>query len=350
MHDRTPGANKRPRYDSVHCMTPDQRSKAIKRAARDLKFDRCGVARAGPISRSQFVLEWLDNGHAGSMTYLHRHVDSRIDIRTWLPWAESVVVVALNYNRPLSKNDRDRGAKIAAEPDDPRGRVASYAHGEDYHVVMRDRLEALLEEMRRMFPESFEARICVDTSAVIERELAAAAGVGWIGKNTMVLDPALGSFFFLGEIVTDLQITPDPPVTDHCGTCTRCLEACPTDAFPSPYVMDARRCISYLTIEHRGEIEPELAGKMGEWVFGCDDCQTVCPFNGRAPIATEPRFAGTPDEAQPSLANLIGENESEYKARVGGKALDRAKFHMWKRNAEIVRRNIESSGPTCNSS
>ncbi|MCZ6698403.1 MAG: tRNA epoxyqueuosine(34) reductase QueG [Planctomycetota bacterium] len=329
-------------------MSPDQRSKSIKRAALALNFDRCGVAAAGSIPRSGFVREWLGNGYAGSMGYLHRHVESRIDIRTWLPWAECVIVVALNYHR--SRPDADRGEGLTAESgagdglDIARGRVASYAHGEDYHVVLRERLEALLLEMRRMFPETFEARICVDTSAIIERELAAAAGVGWIGKNTMVLDPSLGSFFFLGEIVTDLRIAPDAPLPDHCGTCTRCLEACPTDAFPSPYVMDARRCISYLTIEHRGEIEPEPAGKMGDWVFGCDDCQTVCPFNSHAPESAESRFAGSHDDARPPLGVLIAESEADYKTRVRGKALDRAKYQMWKRNAEIAMRNQGSSG------
>jgi len=193
-----------------------------------------------------------------------------------------------------------------------------YAWGEDYHVVMRERLDALVARMRETIGEPFQTRVCVDTSAIIERELAAAAGIGWIGKNTMVLHPALGSFFFLGVIITDLALPPDTPLTDHCGTCTRCLDACPTAAFPRPYVMDARRCISYLTIEHHDEIEADLAAKMGDWVFGCDICQDVCPYNRRAPVAEEPRFRGNPDHARPLLGDILAWDEAAYRQWMRG--------------------------------
>ncbi len=220
-----------------------------------------------------------------------------------------------------------------------------YAWGEDYHVVMREKLEALVARMRAMFGSPFESKVCVDTSAIIERELAAAAGVGWIGKNTMVLHQSLGSFFFLGEIITDLPLAPDAPEPDHCGSCTRCLEACPTGALTAPYVMDARRCISYLTIEHRGDIEPDLAGKMGDWVFGCDECQTVCPYNRKPPQTGETRFIIGPDDAHPVLDDIHTWDKTARRSFVQGKACDRATLQMWKRNADIAQKNQDNTKP-----
>ncbi len=308
-------------------MSDAQRSDWIKRGAAESGFDRCGIAPAAAIPRADFFKEWLDKGFAGSMGYLHRHAKSRVDVRAWLPSARSVIVVALNYQQPTPPRPDDR----------PRGRVAMYAWGEDYHVVLREKLEVLVARMRAEFAGPFEAHVCVDTSAIIERELAAMAGIGWIGKNTMVLHPSLGSYFFLGVIITDLSLAPDAPEPDHCGTCTRCLEACPTQAFPQPYVMDARRCISYLTIEHRGEIEPELAAKMGNWVFGCDVCQEVCPYNREIRQTAEPRFAPFgADAAWPALAEIAGWDEAAYHRTTDGKAKDRARLEMWKRNALTV--------------
>jgi len=310
-------------------MTPEERSQLIKAAACDEGFERCGIARAGPIPRGEFFREWLAKGYAGTMGYLRRHVESRMDVRAWVPSAKSVIVVALSYRQPAPPR-----------PDDaPRGRVAMYAWGKDYHLVVREMLEGLVARVRQALAEPFEARICVDTSAIIERELAAMAGIGWIGKNTMVLHQDLGSFFFLGEIVTDLELVPDAPQPDHCGTCTRCLEACPTQAFPQPYVMDARLCISYLTIEHRGDIEPALAEKMGDWVFGCDICQEVCPYNREAPDTQDERFRGTPAEAWPALSEILEMDEPSYAHHVQGKATERARPKMWKRNADIAARN-----------
>ncbi|MFQ5424862.1 MAG: tRNA epoxyqueuosine(34) reductase QueG [Phycisphaerae bacterium] len=317
-------------------MTAGETSDVIRRAAAAAGFDRCGIAPAGPIGRGEFLRAWLRRGYAGTMGYLHRHVESRIDVRAWLPAARSVIVVALCYRQPADASIEEPADGAA------RGRVAVYAWGEDYHVVMREKLDGLVGRMRRAIDRPFDARVCVDTSAILERELAARAGIGWIGKNTMVLNASLGSFFFLGEIITDLPLTPDAPEPDHCGTCTRCVEACPTGAFPQPYAMDARRCISYLTIEHRGEIAPALAAAMGDWVFGCDVCQTVCPFNRRVAPAAEPRFAGSAEAGRPRLADLLAETRSEYKTRVENKATARARPEMWKRNAEIVRRNLRA--------
>lgn len=347
-------------------MTPQRRTEIVKSAAKSAGFDLCGIAPAEPIPRAEFLRQWLTDGNAGTMGYLHRHTASRIDVRAWLPATRSVIVVALNYRQPPPEQSKSQNVKTpkqdgpvpllqavraGGEPPRPaaaRGRVAMYAWGEDYHVVMRDGLERLVRGLRDRIDMPFEARICVDTSAVIERELAAMAGLGWIGKNTLVLHPRLGSFFFLGEIITDLPLTPDAPQPDHCGTCTRCLDACPTDAFRGPYVMDPRRCISYLTIEHRGDIDADLAARMGDWVFGCDVCQDVCPFNAKAPHTDERRLlAEDTDDARPSLDRLRGETESQYKSRVAHKAQDRARFGMWKRNAEIARRNLDDPHTIC---
>ncbi len=358
----------------------------IKRAAQELGFERCGIAAAGPIPRADFFRDWLRSGHAGTMDYLHRHADSRVDLRAWLPWAKSVIVVALNYHQkrqsaetPKRQNEtsKRRNVETSKSQDHTRetnrlrvsptspprpaiqeitrspnhqiaksasARIAMYAWGEDYHVVVREKLEILLDRVRSAIAAPFQARICVDTSAIIERELAAAAGIGWIGKNTLVLHQSLGSCFFLGEIVTDLDLPPDDPLPDHCGNCTRCLDACPTQAFPAAYAMDARRCISYLTIEHRGAIAPELAAKMGDWVFGCDVCQEVCPFNRDAPESAEPRFYPDAEGAAVDLIEVLAWDDATYRAAVKGKATNRAKLEMWKRNAEIVRRNLDSAG------
>ena len=365
--------------------TRASRSERIKEAAAGMGFDLCGIAAAGPIRHPAFFRRWLADGHAGTMGYLHRHRESREDLRTWLAWARSVIVVAQSYGGGKAKkskrqevetskrrnvrtsNDADlsfsrdptgsacgerskrrggptlgRGdSESSARREGPRGRVARYAWGEDYHVVLREKLGRLVEWIGGHIDLRAKTRICVDTSAIIERELAAAAGIGWIGKNTLVLNPRLGSFFFLGEIITDLHLAADEPMTDHCGTCTRCLEACPTAAFPQPYAMDARRCISYLTIEHRGAIEPDLAVKMGDWVFGCDVCQTVCPYNDNAYEPSEPRLAGDPKAAEPLLDEILSWDEAAHRNAVSGKATDRARLHMWKRNAHIARVNLE---------
>lgn len=310
-------------------MTPSDRTQLVKRIAAELGFERCGIAPAGPISHDDYLGEWLEKGRAGTMGYLHRHVESRLDVRHMLPAARSIIVVAMNYKQP---------EPVPAD-EKPRGRVAMYAWGEDYHVVIRDKLELMVSRLRAELGEPFEARACVDTSAIIEREYAAMAGVGWIGKNTLVMHQSLGSYFFLGVVVADLELVPDSPEPDHCGSCTRCLDACPTGAFPEAYQMDATRCISYLTIEHRGDIEPTLAPRMGDWIFGCDVCQAVCPHNRDAPTMKEPRFLASAKSARPALHDVLGWDEKLYANFVNGRATDRAKRLMWKRNATIALHN-----------
>ena len=295
-----------------------------------------GIAPAGPIARSAYVRAWLDGGHAGEMAYLHRRAELREDPRQLLEGAQSIIVVADLY----------RQAEPEPPPNDepvPRGRIARYAWGRDYHKILRKKLHRLTDALHEAIDEPFDARVCVDTAPLIEREAAAAAGVGWIGKNTMVIDPALGSFFFLGEIITTLELAPSPPMTDHCGSCTRCLDACPTDALTAPYRMDATRCISYLTIEHRSEIPAPLQPLMDDWVFGCDVCQDVCPYNRQPSVAADPAYQPRDRKGlgpRPPLAELLDLDDQAYRARLAGSAVKRATPLMLQRNARIVRANL----------
>jgi epoxyqueuosine reductase len=306
-------------------MTPADRTTLVKRIASDIGFDRVGITRAEPLPRADYVGAWLDAGHAGQMHYLER--PERTDPRRLLDNARSIIALAANYHQPLPPVDA--GAE-------PVGRVAMYAWGEDYHDVLKQKLRHLIDRMREAVNTPFEARPCVDTAPVIERELAAAAGLGWIGKNTLVLHQDLGSYFFLAEVVTTLDLVPDVPAVDHCGSCRRCLDACPTDAFPKPYTMDASRCISYLTIEHREAIPMPLRPRMGDWVFGCDVCQEVCPYNRDAPETTEPRFTAIPERPRPSLRRLLDPDDDHTQAVRRRGAARRAKPNMLRRNAAVA--------------
>lgn len=274
------------------------------------------------------------------MTYLHRNQSIRRNPAELLPGAKSAIVVALLYHQ--SENQPAKPTDIGSTDDGVSGRVAMYAWGKDYHDVLRNKLRLLAALLRSEFGDDFDSRICVDTAPIIERELAESCGIGWIGKNTLVLNQQLGSYFFLGEVFTTLDMEPDSLTTDHCGSCTACLDACPTRAFPAPYEMDASRCISYLTIEHREEIDPNLQAKMGDWVFGCDVCQEVCPFNRKAPTTREAEFIGEADQSRISLAELTQWTADGYRHRLRDSAMRRASLPMLQRNAEIVRRNIEN--------
>jgi epoxyqueuosine reductase len=269
-------------------MSPAARTDSVLRHARALGFNLCGVAPAHEWPELARLPEWLDRGHAGEMRYLHDR--RRESPQSALPGAKSIVVCALNYNTPYPNSmDAPSGE---SKNDSPRGWISRYAWGEDYHDVLGARLEALVTSMRSEFSEPFDAKWYVDTGPVHERAAAHHAGLGWLGKNTLLLNAEIGSWFFLGVILTTLDFAPSlapaealPP--DLCGQCTLCIDACPTGAIVEPYVLDARRCISYLTIELRGEIPEDLRALMGRHVFGCDICQDVCPWNrqiGRAHV------------------------------------------------------------------
>ena len=261
---------------------PDLTAQGIKAKALDLGFDACGIAPASDLPELRFFREWVDRGYAGDMEYLRRSAERRADVRHVLPPAKSVIVTATVYNieRPYSTECADLG----------QAQIARYAWGDDYHDVIEGRLDALLAWMREISPEPFEACRYVDSGPVQERVYAQHAGLGWIGKNTCVINPELGSWIFLGEIVSSLAIEPDPPAFDQCGACALCLEACPTQALVAPGALDATRCVSYLTIEHRGEIPDHLRPSLGSHVYGCDICQEVCPWNARAPRSSDPAW------------------------------------------------------------
>jgi epoxyqueuosine reductase len=305
----------------------------VKRRARELGFDLVGIAPAHASAYRDYLRRWLDEGRAGTMRWMHGRFDERTDPAAYLPGAASVVCVAMNYYVPLEDVPADERSR--------HGRVARYALGDDYHEIIKTRLYALADWLRETFPDA-KTRAAVDTAPVMEKELAARAGVGWVGKNTCLINPSVGSWLLLGEVLTTLPLAPDEPAADHCGTCTRCLDACPTGAITAPYQLDARRCISYLTIEHRDEIPAELQGQIGDWLYGCDVCQDVCPHNRHAPAAHDPalrpRFAtGTLD-----VDEVLNWTEDQYRETLRGSAMKRVKLPVLKRNARIVAAN--SSG------
>jgi epoxyqueuosine reductase len=305
----------------------------VKQRARELGFDLVGVCDASPSNYREYFRQWLDDGQAGTMEYLSRRVDERTDPATYFPGAKSVVCVAINYHTPLEPPPAtDAG---------PRGRIARYALGDDYHEHMKERLHALADWMRAAAPGA-RTRCGVDTAPIPEKELAARAGVGWVGKNTCVINENIGSWLLLGEVITTLELPPDDPAVDRCGTCRRCIDACPTAAITAPYQLDARRCISYLTIEHRGEIASELQGKIGEWLYGCDICQDVCPWNGKAPIAVDPATRPRFPSGSVDLRQWLSWTNDDYRTSLRGSAMRRVKLPVLQRNARIVAENLAS--------
>jgi epoxyqueuosine reductase len=306
----------------------------VKQQARELGFDACGVAPAAQLPELGFLREWIDRGYAGEMEYLRRTAERRADVRRVLPSARSVIVTATNYNvdRPYSTECRDP----------LRAHVARYAWGDDYHDVIEQRLDRLLDWMRERSPRPFEAKRYVDTGPVQERVYAQHAGVGWIAKNTCVIHPALGSWLFLGEIICNLPLEPDPPAFDQCGTCTLCLEACPTGALVEPAVLDSTRCISYLTIELRGPIPDQVHGGVGTHVYGCDICQEVCPWNATAPTSQDPAWQPRPAWDMRTVIELMHETDDELRAAVRGSAMRRTKLEGLRRNLAVALHNGEA--------
>jgi epoxyqueuosine reductase len=296
----------------------------LKDRARTLGFALAGIAPAAPADGFESLQAWLARGYAGDMNYLHRHAEARRHPESILPNVRTIIMLAMTH-----------AADRTPAPLAPlAGKVARYARGEDYHDVLRRQLNALLDWVQGELP-GCQGRGVVDTGPLLERDFARRAGLGWIGKNTMLIHPGLGSYFLLGALLLDRELTLDPPfAAQHCGTCTACLRACPTDAFPSPGQLDARRCISYLTIELREAIPEPLRAPMGEWVFGCDVCQEVCPWNRRAP--DEGGLPTREDLASLDLVELLGMTEAEFRQRFRDTALSRPKRRGLLRNAAIV--------------
>ena len=304
----------------------------FKDQAAALGFDPVGVTRLGPTGTHDEFLRWLENGYAGDMGYLARGADKRRDTRLPFEGMRSAIVVGLNYGGRQSP-----------------GPVARYARGDDYHHVMLDRLEALHRWIEQEMEAPVRGKAYVDTGPLLERDLAQRAGLGWIGKNTMLINPTGGSFFFIGALLVELELEPDAPFeADRCGSCTRCLDACPTDALVAPRMMDARRCISYLTIEHRSDIPPNLQPMLGDLLYGCDICQDVCPWNQRfATDLTEPAFA--PREAvagkdgRTLARELLAMTPNEFQTAFRSSPMKRARLSGLQRNAAVVLANTEDS-------
>jgi len=318
-------------------MDPRATADLLKSWALEAGFDRAGVAGLQPLEHGETLVRWLERGDQAGMDYLDRRLDARLDPSRIFPGARSVLCVALQYH-PLFDEDGERRPE-------PKGdlwrRVARYARGRDYHDVMAERLQALEARVQEAFPGCHTRRY-VDTGPVLERELAARAGIGAVGKNTMLLHPEAGSWFLLGELFLSLDLAPDQPLADLCGSCTRCLDACPTGALPEPYRLDSNRCISYWTIEHRGPLPPAAREQVGGWVFGCDVCQEVCPWNDRdggPAAAVHPELELLPERGELTLARLLRLPREEYVERFRGSPMKRAKLEGLQRNAAVAMGN-----------
>ncbi len=303
---------------------PEKHTAIVKSIAKDLGFSFCGIAKAEFLEEEAPKLEqWLKRGYQGKMGYLENHFDKRLDPTKLVPGAKSVVSLVYNYfpEKDLSK------------PDHPN--IAKYAYGQDYHEVIKVKLRAFLEQIETEIG-AVEGRAFVDSAPVHERAWAAKAGLGWVGKNSLLLNRQMGSFFFLAELIIDLELIPDGPIADYCGTCTACLDACPTDAIPAPYVVDGSKCISYLTIELKEAIPSEFKGKMENWAFGCDICQDVCPWNRFAKPHQEPAFQ--PQGWEGFSAKEWTELTQETFSQVFKKsAVKRTKFAGLKRNIDFLK-------------
>jgi epoxyqueuosine reductase len=336
----------------VHASAPDASSAPAPRAlpdpaaiaarlkalALDAGFQRCGISGVDLGADEVHLRDWLAQGLYGSMDWMARHGDMRARPPELVPGTVRVLSVGLDYGR-------DADEAWANLRDGERAYVARYALGRDYHKLMRQRLQRLADAVAAEIGP-FGHRVFVDSAPVLERALARDAGLGWIGKHTCLIDSDGGSWFFLGEIYLDLPLPVDPPASAHCGTCTRCIDVCPTQAIVAPYRLDARRCIAYLTIEHEGAIDEELRPLIGNRIFGCDDCQLVCPWNKFARRTDEPDFRVRNHLDRASLAELFAWTEAEFLQRSEGSAIRRSGYQRWLRNIAIALGNAPSTPET----
>lgn len=305
--------------------TPSEYSSIIKNSARQLGFLSCGISKADFLEAEAPKLEaWLLGGHQGTMSYMERNFDKRLDPRRLVPDAKSIVSLLYNYHSDQKQKD----------PEAPK--ISTYAYGADYHLVIKNKLKAFMEILHREIGE-VNGRVFVDSAPVMDKAWAAKSGLGWIGKNTNLISKKVGSFFFIAELILDLDLEYDTPVTNHCGSCTACIDACPTEALIQPYQIDGSKCISYLTIELKEAIPKEFQGKMDNWAFGCDVCQTVCPWNRFAKPHKEPDFEPHPELLSLTKKDWEEMNEAVFNTVFRKSAVNRTKYEGLKRNIKFLK-------------
>ncbi|MFQ5865672.1 MAG: tRNA epoxyqueuosine(34) reductase QueG [bacterium] len=306
-------------------------TQTIKQKAHDLGFDLAGVAPVEPVPELSFYKEWIEARYAGKMAYLERNIERRTDVSKVVPSAKSVIVCALVYHtdHPLSTESQES----------TKGWISRYSWGDDYHDVLRKKLFELFDFIKDKSSEEVVGRVYVDTGPVVDRAYAKYAGIGWFGKNTCILNQEKGSWFFIGEIITNLELEYDHLVPDRCGSCNLCIKACPTDAILQPYVLDSRLCISYLTIELRDEIPLELRDKMGNHIFGCDICQDVCPWNRKAPVTAEGAFQPRHGLLNPDLEEMGKLDPEEFREKFSKSPINRARYQGFLRNVAVAMGN-----------
>ncbi len=309
-------------------------SQTVKRKAIELGFDAAGITDASPLQNEQveFLRRWLKAGFAAQMSYMARSLEKRVNPAELLEGAKSVIVVALGYKPPVAQ----AGPQTA-----PGGRVAAYAQYEDYHVVMKQLLRKLADFIESRVEKAPKFKLCVDSAPAAERALAARAGLGFIGKNCMLINPELGPQVFLGEIITDLHLAIDHPVQGSCGDCDKCIKACPTGALRDEGLIDANKCISYLTIEHKGDIAPELAQRIGDRLFGCDECALACPHQKQARPSRDAILKFHPQRAFMDLRRVMDMNSADFDAEFADSTIKRTGLDALKRNAALCLGNIE---------
>ena len=301
----------------------------IHQHANELGFELVGITPAAQSETIARYRQWIENGYAGKMDYLERHLPLKVDVRQLLTEAKSVISLAMNYYT------LDPPKALAEDP--ARGQISRYAWGDDYHDVIRQRLSELVDFIKKTAETELKTRVCVDTAPIIEREYAQKAGIGWIGKNTNLIHWRSGSWYFLAEVLINIDLESDTtPLRGSCGTCTRCIEACPTDAIIEPNLLDSRLCISYLTIELKGSIPKTLRPKIGNLIFGCDICQEVCPWNSKAVPTDDPAFQPRDGNLTPKLLSLIGITQQEFSRRFKRSPIKRAKRRGFLRNVLVA--------------
>lgn len=315
--------------------TIERHTEAVRNRAIELGFDLCGFSKAKRLTQEERRLEeWLNQDRHGTMNWMENHFDKRVDPTKLVSGSKTVISLVHTYLWESAKREHQNC--------DNRPKISKYAMAEDYHFVLKEKLfelYAFIEELNG----GCEGRVFTDSAPVLDKAWAAQSGLGWMGKNSNILNKKLGSFFFLGEIILNVEFVYDHPTTDHCGSCTRCIDACPTDAIYEPYRVDGSKCISYLTIELRDKIPEHFHAQMGEWIYGCDICQDVCPWNSKAPFSHEERYKPRENLLNKPLDFWEELNIEEYRELFRKSAVKRTKFTGLKRNIDIVSKNLKSS-------